>query len=141
MHCSQIFLLRWNQNIDVRIRGLDQKYDGLYDGTLFENEIEQMLLWPAREAPAHPDSGSSKNVQYTGENFGSIECQAQEVTGADASGSDASLNDLADVAADEIEELDEDVDEREAFLNKLLASTQWAARLRGKFRSRVVDFI
>ena len=47
----------------------------------------------------------------------------------DDSGSDALLNNLADTATDRIKEIDEDVDQREAFLNKLLASAQWAARL------------
>ena len=53
----------------------------------------------------------------------------------DNSGSDASLNDLADAAADDIEDLEVAVDEREEFLNKLPASAQWMAKLHGKFRS------
>ena len=74
-----------------------------------------MSLWPARETPAHPDWVSSKSVQCTDENFGFIEYQTQEITGDDDSGTDASLNDLADVAADEIEELDKGIDEKKHF--------------------------
>ena len=47
----------------------------------------------------------------------------------DDSGSDALRNNLANIATDRIKEIDEDVDQREAFLNKLLASAQWTARL------------
>ena len=69
------FLLRWNQNIGVRVRGLDKKYDKLCDRPLLGNGIEHMLAWPARESPTHPNWVSTRNVQYTGERFGFIECQ------------------------------------------------------------------
>ena len=67
------FFFRWNQNIDVRVRGLDRKYDCLYDGDLLETEIEKLSLWSHRETPAHPDWVSTRNVQCTGERFGFID--------------------------------------------------------------------
>jgi hypothetical protein len=32
----------WNQSIDIRLRGLGAKYDGLYDGDIIEDQIEMM---------------------------------------------------------------------------------------------------
>ena len=48
------FFLRWNQNIDVRVRGLANKYGGVYDGDLLEEEIEEMSKWLDCNEPAHP---------------------------------------------------------------------------------------
>ena len=46
------FLL--NQNIDINIRGLNKKYDGLFVGQKLEDEIAKMELWHDRDAPPHP---------------------------------------------------------------------------------------
>ena len=129
------FFLRWNQNIDIRVRGLDEKYDGLYDGDLLEREIEKMSAWNDREAPPHPEWISSRNLQSTGEEFGFIDPVPQKNV-ADESDSDKSLTNLAEDAAEEIAELDDDdIVRKKEFLNNLPASAQWMARLHGKFRS------
>ena len=69
------FLLRWNQNIDIHVRGLSKKYDGLFVGSRLEDEIEKMGRWQNRNAPPHPEWSSSSDVADTGEIFGIIDAQ------------------------------------------------------------------
>ena len=51
----------------------------------------------------------------------------------DGPGSNTLLDDLAEVSADEVEELDNEIDQKDAFLNKLPPCAQWMARLPGKY--------
>lgn len=37
-----VFLGRWNQRIEIEIRGMPKKYDSIYDGNMFDEEIEKM---------------------------------------------------------------------------------------------------
>ena len=39
------YLTRWNQVIEIAVRGLDSKYSQLYCGDLIEEEIEKMAKW------------------------------------------------------------------------------------------------
>ena len=71
------FLLRWNQNIDINVRGLSDQYEGLYVGDRLEIEIEKLSKWPDCAAPPHPEWRSSRNVSDTGETFGILDRQAQ----------------------------------------------------------------
>ena len=35
------FLSRWNHKIEIGVRGLDKKYEAVYDGNMIEEEIEK----------------------------------------------------------------------------------------------------
>ena len=93
------------------------------------------MLWSDRETPAHTDWVSIQNVQCIGKYFGSVECQAQKLAAVDDSEPDTSLNNLAEATVDQIEELDQDIDERDKCLNKLQVSAQWMTHFHGKFCS------
>lgn len=134
---SDYFLI-WNQNIDITLRGLPSKYDGVYCGDLLENEIEKMAAWKQRATPPHPDWVSSRSIQCSGETFGFL---LQEETSNNMQGdansdtSSVSVDTDAECAADELCDLDDDAHEAEATMaSSLPASSQWMARLCGKFR-------
>ena len=59
------FLLRWNQAIEISVRGLSKKYDGLYDGDMIEDEIEKMAKWENRKLPPHPQWISTRDSADT----------------------------------------------------------------------------
>ena len=56
------YFLIWNQSIDIRLRGLPSKYDGLYCSDLLEYEIDKMALWKNRDTPPHPDWLSTRSL-------------------------------------------------------------------------------
>lgn len=66
------FMLRWNQNIDVNVRGLPKLYDAMFDGELLEAEIEKMWKSKQRRTTPHPEWISSRDVVDTEERFGII---------------------------------------------------------------------
>ena len=72
------FLLQWNQNIDINIRGLGKKYDGLFVGQRLEDEIEKMGQWAERDTPPHPEWSLSSNIADTAEVFGIIDALSSE---------------------------------------------------------------
>ena len=129
------FFNRWNQNIEINVRGLDKEYDGLYVGRLLEEEIEELLKWNL-EDPPHPDWISTMNFEDTGEVFGLVEHISNMNMNDDDSGSDADVNDNAEVAADELLEIevDDDEDENELMQENFTAATQWLAAVYQKDR-------
>ena len=124
------YLLQWNQNIDVRVRGLPSKYDGLFDGVLLEDEIEKL----AKSVDEHPhqDWVPTTSVQNTGEKFGIIRGVPTQ-TDADSDLDDAELMMMAEEAAEELSD-DEADGGVEHVVAKMPASSQWLARFEGKFR-------
>ena len=122
------FFTIWNQNIDIRLRGLSKKYYGLYDGNIIEDEIEKMAAWPNREEPPHPEWASTRNVEDNPETFRTIDPIPLRPRGDDESAADASLHNLADNAAGELLELDTGVD-RNLYIFNSLALSQWLAAL------------
>ena len=104
------FFLRWSQNIHVRVRGLDKNYDRLYEGTFLEGKIEQVLLWAVRQSQVHHDLVSTGSVRYKGWCFGFIEYHTQKMATVDGPGSNTLLGELAEVSADDVEELDNEID-------------------------------
>ena len=92
----------WNQNIDVKTRGLPSMYYGLYDVQLLEDEIEKLSAF--LDEPAHPEWVSSKSLQCTGESFGIINPtqaprQVAIDSDADSDADDEEVNRMADAAA------------------------------------------
>ena len=53
----------------------------------------------------------------------------------DGPGSNTLLDGLAEVSSDEVEELDNEIDQKDACLKKLPPCAQWIARLLGKYGS------
>ena len=129
------FFLSWNQRIDVRLRGLSNKYDGLYCGGLLESEIEKMAGWKQRDSPPHPEWVSTRSVVSTGETFGFLTNDTIQNTSREDNSSDESICSDAFAAEDELQNLEDGTNEFEASLaSQLPASSQWMARLHGKFR-------
>jgi len=124
------YLLQWNQNIDVRVRGLPSKYDGLFDGVLLEDEIEK--LTKSVDVHPHQDWVPTTSVQNTGEKFGIIHGVSTQ-TDADSDLDDAELMMMAEEAAEELSD-DEADGGVEHVVAKMPASSQWLARLEGKYR-------
>ena len=103
------FFLRWNQNIEVTVRGLHKKYDGIFEGSMIEDEIEKMAMWEGRVAPPHPEWSSTKNVESTGEVFGLIDPLSNMEIDSESE-DDESLIEAAEMAAEQVLELELDVD-------------------------------
>ena len=129
------FFDRWNQNIEINVRGLDKEYEGLYLGKLLEEEIERLREWDSEEPP-HPDWISTRNFEDTGEVFGLVEQMSSVAIDANDSGSDADMNENAEVAADELLEIEDDDDnnENELMQSNFTAAAQWLAAVYQKDR-------
>ena len=98
------YLVQWNQNIDVKVRGLPSKYYGLYDGVFLEDEIEKLAK--SIDEPPHPEWIPASSVQDTGETFGIINSNTaptstQTDDDADSNMDDDVLEMLAEEAANE----------------------------------------
>jgi hypothetical protein len=108
------YFLAWNQNINISLCGLPEKYDGLYCGDLLEMEIQKMARWKHCVDPPHPDWVSTRTVKCTVETFGFIINKAlssatvndDSLNSDDENSSHASISSLADAAADELLDLD-----------------------------------
>ncbi len=129
------YLLQWNQNIDVKVRGLPEKYYGLYDGVLLEDEIEKLAK--IVDEPPHPEWIPTSSVQSTGETFGIINSNTMPTTthtdgNADSDADDDVLNMLAEEAANELS--DDEAGGGLDHVMKLPASSQWMATLTGRIR-------
>ena len=103
-HQSTLDLVQWNQNIDVKVRGLPSKYYGLYDGVFLEDEIEKLAK--SIDEPPHPEWIPASSVQDTGETFGIINSNTaptstQTDDDADSNMDDDVLEMLAEEAANE----------------------------------------
>eukprot|EP00984_Skeletonema_dohrnii_P030402 scaffold21816_cov133-Skeletonema_dohrnii-CCMP3373.AAC.1 len=130
------YLLQWNQNIDVKVRGLPSKYYGLYDGVLLEDEIEKLAK--NIDEPPHPEWIPTSSVQSTGETFGIIlsntmptSTQTDGTAAPDAD--DARLITLAEEASCELS--DDEADGGDVTkMPKMPASSQWMAGLSGRIR-------
>ena len=135
------YFLMWNQKIDISLRGLPSKYDGVYCGDLLEQEIECMAKWKSRVDPPHPNWLSTRTLECSNERFGFLEAGAARRTAsshdADSesiSSSDSIIED-AEYIADELENIDDGEDDAEGRLtSEMPASGQWMARLHGRFR-------
>ena len=127
------FFTIWNQNIDIRLQDLHKKYYGMYDGDIIEDEIERMTAGMNREVPPHPDWVSTRNVVDSNESFGFIDPVPLQAQNDDNSEDDESLVNLAEEAADELLELDMEVDESTDFFNNPMPPpSQWLASLHGR---------
>eukprot|EP00985_Skeletonema_marinoi_P024492 scaffold17057_cov73-Skeletonema_marinoi.AAC.2 len=94
------YLFMWNQNIDVKTRGLPAKYYALYDGQLLEDEIEKLSEF--LDEPTYPEWVSSKSLQCTGESFGIINPTQAPAHGViDSNAADNELDMMAEAAADD----------------------------------------
>jgi hypothetical protein len=123
----------WNQNIDIALRGLPSKYDGLYCGDLLEDEIEKMAKWKHRETPPHPEWLSTRSVQCSSETFGFLLQDSGQRSDDGTTSSSVSICSDAAAAADEL--LDgAEYDEEAEMASNMPASAQWMAGLNGKFR-------
>ena len=131
----------WNQDIDIRVRGLEDKYYGMYNGKLIEDEMIKMAAWPNRKEPPHPGWVSTRHVKDSGEAFGFIDRHAPPVEpvtdelNLDPRDDPVVVN-LGRDAADEMLELDTEVDGTDAVIFKqpMPPSSQWLADLRGRVR-------
>ena len=129
------FFDMWNVNIDIRLRGVDEKYYGLFDGDVLEEEMEKMSRWPNRDLPPHPDWVSTRYVEDNHEAFGFIDPVPSRAVNDDDSASDNSLNQLADNAANELRELDAEIgNENRSSIAPMPPSSQWLAALHGRAR-------
>ena len=131
------FLLRWNQNIDINVRGLSDQYEGLYVGDRLEIEIEKLSKWPDCAAPPHPEWRSSRNVSDTGETFGILDRQAQRhIDEQRGVIEDPSLVVAARAADEEIAELESGTAENtDALVSRHMpASSLWLASVNGRTR-------
>jgi hypothetical protein len=134
------FFLVWNQNIDIAIRGLPDKYKGLYYcGDLLEEEIEKMARWKERSDPPHPDWVSTRSVQSSDETFGflTVSGSTENDVADDNIAGDADVSVCSDAAeaADELLELDDEINVIESSMaSELPPSSQWMAFLHNKFR-------
>lgn len=125
------FFLAWNHNIDIKLRGLPARYEGLYCGDLLETEIDKMAAWRQRDAPPHPDWVSTRSVQCSGESFGFlVGDDGQDRTNED---DDSSCDEVIE-AAENLISLEDQTNTEEAMITNLPASSQWMASLHGKFR-------
>jgi hypothetical protein len=116
----------WNQNIDIALRSLPSKYDGLYCGDLLEDEIEKMAKWKHRETPPHPEWVSTRSVQCSGEVFGFIQQSFDHCSDNVSTTSSVSICSDAEAAADEL--LDGvEYDEEAELASNMPASSQWMA--------------
>jgi len=143
------YLLRWNHNIDVKIRGLSSVYDGIYEyGQLLEDEIEKMSKWPNRDEPPHPDWISTRSFVATGEYFGLVDGMTrmqvdddnQEEDDGDDDRSDTSLNNQIEEAVDNFDYLDTGVEGSEDtpavdIEFDMTASERWLAAQHGRSRA------
>ncbi len=127
------YLLMWNQNIDVKTRGLPSKYYGLYDGQLLEDEIEKLSAF--LDEPSHQEWVSSKSLQCTGESFGIInptQSPSQMVV-VDSDADDEELDRMAAAAADDLSDDELDVGAEAAI--DMPPSSKWLSTLTGRNRS------
>ena len=139
---SDYFLI-WNQNIDITLRGLPSKYDGIYCGDLLEAEIEKMTAWKQRDTPPHPEWMSTRSVECSDEVFGFLlDCSAQKHSAQiqtncddDSVSSCGSIISDAENAADQLCDIEDGGDEVEVDMaTRLQPSAQWMAQLHGKYR-------
>ena len=118
----------------MKTRGLPSKYDGLYDGVLLEDEIEELSRW--LDTPVHDEWVSSRSFMSTGETFGIITpTQTSQHVAVNDEQDDPELVMIAKEAADDIYD-DDEVDrnlEAEAAI-KMPPSSQWLAHLTGRNR-------
>jgi hypothetical protein len=130
-----VYLGRWNHRLEIEVRGMAKKYEGVYDGLLLDEEIEKMILWNNQEEPPHSDWVSASTFQSTGESFGLIDpidiTTAVAQTDNDA---EALVERQADAVADSLLELETGVTDEYALLNNLPESSRWLARNFGRWR-------
>jgi len=108
----------------------------MYDGDIIEDEIERMTAGMNREVPPHPDWVSTRIVEDSNESFGFIDPVPLQAQNDDNSEDDESLVNLAEEAADELLELDMEVDESTDFFNNPMPPpSQWLASLHGRSRA------
>ena len=128
------YLLQWNQNIDVKVRGLPSKYYGLHDGELLEAEIEKLAK--TLDEPPHPQWIPTSSVQDTGESFGIINSSAvpSSTPANNDLADDAVLDMLAEEAADNLSDIEADGGVDDNVVVRMTASSQWMANLNGRIR-------
>jgi hypothetical protein len=128
-----VYLGRWNHRLEIEVRGMPKKYEGLYDGVLLDEEIEKMAAWNNQAEPPHSEWVSATTFQSTGEIFGLIDPVSTAEADAEL-GLEALVETEADAVADNLIELDTGVTEEHALLNNLTDSSRWLALNFGRWR-------
>lgn len=131
-----VYLGRWNHQIEIEVRGMPKKYEGLYDGFLLDEEIEKLMAWGDQDEPLHDEWISSTSFKLTGETFGLID-PVSPVASADASNeleADASIEAEADTVLNTLLELETEVTDEAALLNGVPESARWLALTFGRWR-------
>jgi len=131
------YLMRWNLNIEIKIRGLHKRYEGFYDGQMIEEDVENLAEWNI-EQPRISDWISTKSFADTGESFGVIDAVATDAMplriGDVGSDSDESLRKEAELAADNMHEMGATIDKVCEMFNKMPSSARWMAEQHGRWR-------
>ena len=128
------YFLRWNQSIEIIMRGMPEKYDGFYKGALLEEEIDKLSMWPDRIAPPHPDWISTKSSKSTGETFNLIDPIAKAPRDEYDTDSDTSLNEMCEVAGDHNLETEATTPDTNETQQSLPPSAWWIAAQFGRSR-------
>ena len=106
------------------MRGLDKKYEGVYDGNMIEEEIEKMAMCKNRDKPPHPEWISTSTVQSSGELFGLIDPVSAEPASTE-NGMDELLEKESELAVSNLLELDTGVSD--SVFNSIPESSRWLA--------------
>lgn len=60
-----VYLGRWNHQIEIEVRGMPKKNEGLYDLLLLEEEIEKLVAWGDQDEPLHDGWISATSFKST----------------------------------------------------------------------------
>lgn len=129
-----VYLGRWNHRLEIEVRGLSKKYEAVYDGELLDEEIEKMLKWKGQQVHPHPDWVPVDAFQPTDETFGLNDPISPSNNTVSEEEAEALLEKEADDVVTTLLELDTEVTEEYAILNKLPESSRWLARSFGRWR-------
>jgi hypothetical protein len=125
---------RWNHRIEIEVRGLPKKYEGLYDGNFLDEEIEKLAAWDGNcDTPAHAEWIPVNAFRSTGETFGLIDPMISKSAAVDTD-EEIELECEADAVIDNLLELDTGVTEETSMLDRLPASSRWLALSFGRSR-------
>jgi hypothetical protein len=125
-----IYLGRWNQRLEIEVRGMSTEYDGLYDGNLLDEEIEKMTEWNIDDIP-HPDWIPLNAFQSTDEVFGLIDPVNPSMNRTDEE-DEAEIQNEADNVANHLLELETGIPDEA--VNDLPDSSLWLALSFGRWR-------
>jgi hypothetical protein len=131
-----VYLGRWNHQIEIEVRGMPKKYEGLYDLLLLDEEIKKLVAWGDQDEPLHDGWISATSFKSTGEAFGLI-YSVSPVACADASNKlkvDASIEAEADTVLNTLLELETEVTDEAALLNGVPELARWLSLTFGRWQ-------